>query len=365
MKVAIISRATLYSVPGGDTRQMVETAKYLRKEGITVDIFATNGEIDYASYDLLHFFNITRPADIIKHVKQSHKPFVISPIFVAYDKINEQGKGGLLKIASKLLTADGLQYLKSIGRWLLNGEKIVSWQYLFLGQRGSITWLAKRAAYMLPNSENEMRRFIAKYRITGKYRVVPNGVEQEVIEKYASMPAPEEHNRVICVARFEPLKNQLALITALNNSQYQVYLYGKPAPNHKVYYEECIAAAAPNIHFGGWLEGEAVYKAYKEAKVHILPSYFETTGLSSLEAAAIGCNVVITDKGDTRDYFGNDAWYCNPDDIASIKAAVDAACATPYDPGFRERILKDYTWTRAAEETLWAYKEVLVQKANK
>lgn len=58
MKVAFISRATLYSSPGGDTKQLEETAAGLRSMGVTVDVYLTNQPIDYTQYDLLHFFNI-------------------------------------------------------------------------------------------------------------------------------------------------------------------------------------------------------------------------------------------------------------------------------------------------------------------
>ena len=36
MKVAFISRATLYSTPGGDTKQVDMTANYLRELGVDV-----------------------------------------------------------------------------------------------------------------------------------------------------------------------------------------------------------------------------------------------------------------------------------------------------------------------------------------
>ena len=48
----------------------------------------------------------------------------------------------------------------------------------------------------------------------------------------------------------------------------------------------------------------------------------ETPGLSSLEAAAMGKNIVVTTKGDTYDYFEDYAFYCEPDDIESIKNAL-------------------------------------------
>jgi len=166
-------------------------------------------------------------------------------------------------------------------------------------------------------------------------------------------------NAVICMGRIESRKNQLNLIRALNNTQYQVYIHGKPSPNNMAYYEQCKLEAAANIHIEGHLGEEMLYTAYANARVHVLPSYFETTGLSSLEAAVMGCNIVVTDRGDTRNYFGTDAWYCEPEDPASIKRAIDEAYNAPYNEKFRERILANYTWRRAAEETLDAYKQVL------
>jgi hypothetical protein len=82
MKVAFISRATLYSSPGGDTRQLEQTALNLKKLGVEIDIYRSDETIDYGQYDLLHFFNVIRPADFITHIKLSKKPYVVSTIFV-------------------------------------------------------------------------------------------------------------------------------------------------------------------------------------------------------------------------------------------------------------------------------------------
>lgn len=357
IKVAFISRSTLFSAPGGDTRQMEMTAKYLRHAGVHVDIHLTNEKIDYSNYELIHFFNITRPADIIKHIELSKKPFVISPIYVEYDRINEKSKGGVAGVVSKALSYDALSYVKSVARWVLNGEKIISKKYLLLGQTKSVKWIADRAARFLPNSENEMRRFSGKYG-NRSYHVVPNGIDTSQVAKQYTIDE-QYKGAVICVARFEPLKNQLSVIRALNNTGYRVFLHGKYSPNNKSYYDACVAEAGSNITIGDWLQGDDLYAVYANAKVHVLPSYFETTGLSSLEAAVMGCNIVVTDKGDQRDYFSGDAFYCNPDDVTSIKSAVDKAYATPYNESFRQRILKQFTWEQAAKETLTAYKQVL------
>jgi glycosyltransferase involved in cell wall biosynthesis len=67
------------------------------------------------------------------------------------------------------------------------------------------------------------------------------------------------------------------------------------------------------------------------------------------------CNIVITDKGDTRDYFGDDAVYCDPSNPASLLAAVEQASTAPFNENLLDRILKKYTWKQAAIQTLKAY----------
>ena len=358
MKIAFISRATLYSSPGGDTKQIDLTAKYLRDLGIGVDIFLANSVIDYIGYDLLHFFNIIRPADIIYHIQKSGKPYVVSTIFLDYGGYEKTARSGMMRLMNKIFSEDAIEYIKAIARFVKNGEKIVSKKYYFLGHKKSVKYVADNASILLPNSENEYRRFVKKYGGAYKYHVIPNGIDASVANKVKDK-ADDYKNTVLCVARIEGRKNQLNLIRALKNTEYKVRIHGKPSPNNIGYYEQCKQEATSNITFSDWLTEEELYRMYHSAKVHILPSYFETTGLSSLEAAVMGCNIVVTEKGDTRDYFGDHAWYCDPDDISSIKAAVDAAFAAPYDPVFRDYILTHYTWEQAAKETLAAYMQVL------
>lgn len=358
IKVAFISRSTLFSSPGGDTCQMEETARNLRMKGVEVDIYLCNQDINYTPYDLIHFFNIIRPADILKHIKRSAKPYVVSTIFVQYGNVHSTGKQALLR---KLFSEDGLEYIKVIARALKNGEKIVSPSYIWMGHRRSVKYIARHAACLLPNSESEYKRLSAKYKISAKYHVVPNGIDTELVnKKYAY--SGEYKDSVLCMGRIENRKNQLNLIRALNNTGYKVFIHGKASPNARVYLEQCKNEAAKNIHINGWLVGDDLYAAYSNAKVHVLPSYFETTGLSSLEAAVMGCNIVVTDKGDTRDYFKDYAWFCDPDDVVSIRKAIDAAFNAPYNEDLRKYILQHYTWERAAEETLLVYNSVLNSK---
>jgi len=120
--------------------------------------------------------------------------------------------------------------------------------------------------------------------------------------------------------------------------------------------------AAANIHFIEHLPQEALLQYYQKATGHVLPSWFETTGLSSLEAAAMSCNIVITDKGDAKEYFGKYAFYCDPSLPVSIYTAIEKAAEMPVDPALRQKVLEQYTWQKAAEETLKGYKRMITEQ---
>jgi glycosyltransferase involved in cell wall biosynthesis len=145
----------------------------------------------------------------------------------------------------------------------------------------------------------------------------------------------------------------------LNFTDYTLLIIGDAAPNQKKYYQKCQDIAAPNIVFTGRLSQQEIAEIYKKAKVHVLPSWFETCGLSTLEAAAMGCNVVITDRGYTREYFGDDAFYCEPSDPASILKAVQEASQQETKKNLQKKIFNSYTWQRAAEITAEAYKKLI------
>jgi glycosyltransferase involved in cell wall biosynthesis len=91
--------------------------------------------------------------------------------------------------------------------------------------------------------------------------------------------------------------------------------------------------------------------------VHVLPSWFETCGLSSLEAASMGCNIVITRKGYAAEYFQDNAFYCDPASPSSIRAAIEQAAIAPLRKEFQQKIFSHFTWQNAAAATYQAYKK--------
>ena len=357
MNVLFIARSTLYESPGGDTIQILKTAEALRKLDVNVEIGLTTAEFDYSKYDIVHFFNIIRPADILYHFEQSKKT-VISTIFVDYTEPEIAAGSFLRSNATRILGGDFIEYLKTIVKAILGKEKIRSKRYIFKGQYKTVKYLYQNAGALLPNSNSEKARLQKKYGATEAlfYKVV-NAIEP--LENVA--PNLKYSGAIICVARVERLKNQLNLVKAVKGLDIPCYIIGKPAINDYQYYEICKKEAGENVFFIDALPQLEIYSIMKAARVHVLSSWFETTGLVSLEAAYYGCNIVITNKGDQEEYFGKNAFYCNPENVDSIRNAILKAYETPFNEDFKKHIATFYNWEQTAEQTKKCYLQLLNQ----
>jgi len=357
MKVAIISRSTLYTIPGGDTVQIINTTKYLAALGIRASIHLTHETLNYNDYDLLHFFNLTRPADIIYHIKKSSKPFVASPNLVRYHEYDKLYRVGIAGKIFKFLAPNSIEYLKTIARWLNGSDKLKSVPYLWKGHQKSIQEILRNASVVLPNSEMENIMLRELYGVKADYAIIPNGVDTGLFVE--DITIKKDKHLVLCVARIEGIKNQLNLIKALNKTPFTLLIIGSNAGNQKTYYNLCKEIAADNIHFIHHITQKELLHYYQRAKVHILPSWFESCGLSTLEAGAMGCNVVITDKGYTREYYEDFAFYCDPSSPQSILDAVNSASSSDGDSRLKNKILQNYTWHHAAWNTAKAYERII------
>jgi glycosyltransferase involved in cell wall biosynthesis len=219
----------------------------------------------------------------------------------------------------------------------------------------------RRRAYLtadllLPNSVSEAAAIRDALHIDRPWHVVPNAADATV---FAPPRRDAPRRGVVMVGRLEPHKNQLGLIRALRGSGVPLTIVGNPHPDHPAYADACYRAADAAVTFESGREQSALPALYQAAVVHALPSWWETTGLVSLEAALSGCQIVTTSRGFAFDYFEDLAHYCDPQRPASIAVAVARALDAEPSPMLRERVATKFSWVRAAEETHRAYLKVL------
>jgi glycosyltransferase involved in cell wall biosynthesis len=121
---------------------------------------------------------------------------------------------------------------------------------------------------------------------------------------------------------------------------------------------ECVRAADPGVTFVGRLghDSPLLAAAYAAARVVVLASWFETPGLAALEGALAGAQVVVTERGCAREYFGDAAHYVQPTDLAAIRSAVRQAFVQPRSAELSESVRRAFLWDSVARQTLAAYR---------
>ena len=367
MIVPFQSRANLLTVPGGDTVQLTKTAEFLRRQGVQVDI-AKEPEPSFVGYDLVHLFNLMRPQEVYVQAQRTKKhgcPVALSTIYGLYTEYERKARPGLAGLVVRHTPRWRIDRLKVIARMMSNAEAGYGNAMVALqGYKTLCGRVASLADVFLPNSHSEMARVHADFPVSLEkpYLVVSNAVNVEVFDPHRLHIDPAARRFEGCIvsaAGIEGRKCQLELVTAVRDLGVDLVLIGQPAPNHLEYFEAVKAAASPRVHFAGQVGQKQLAQYFAVAKVHAHISWMETLGLSSLDAGATGCNLVVTKKGDTRDYFGDQATYCEPDSVNSIRAAVAQAIAKPRSSALQERIGCEYTWQTAAQMTREGYARAL------
>jgi len=337
-------------IPGGHRVQMYETGRALRDLGVCVreDI---SRQPDLNEIDLVHAFGLT--AEDVRYCRNRGRPVLLSTIYWEQSYRYYRHRSRLIpRVVRDVGGAARAAKIRLRGMMpVVNAAKSA------LRREMELLAAFEAADLLLPNSYGEMRAIENEIGPSTPSRVVPNGVNPSIF--LADQPTDDRRQAILCVGRIEPHKNQLGVIEALRGSGLDLVIVGPSHPHHRQYLERCHEAGAGWVSFHEECTQEEIALLLRSARVHVLASGFETTGLVSLEAGLSGCRVVSTSRGYAREYLGDDAFYCDPETPNSILRAVNAAIAAPTSRRLQERILAHYTWAHAGRATLDAYNEVL------
>lgn len=332
MRVLCQVRPDFLELPGAETTQLLGTRDHLQKLGVDVEVSA-DYEADPSAFDLVHLFGTWAAAPVYVHLQNAKawgRPVLLSPFY-----------------ANPL---DHDEWRRPADR-----ERLAAWWEVTDNLRREV--LAE-TDLLTPATRAEAQLIRRDYGLDRPSRLVPSGVDHLYRHGEARRFTARsgQADFILCVGRLEPQKNQLGLIEALAGTDLPLVFLGPPADPE--YFVAC-QRRADNAVFYPPLPPLEVADAYAAARVHALPSWDETLGQPSLAAGLAGCNVVAADRPFLREYLGEEAWYCDPADLGAIRQAVLSAWEAPRTGALRQT-LTEYSWERAAIETVRAYEALLV-----
>lgn len=371
MKIAMILRPDADRVFGGDTLAMQKLSAAMRGAGADVFLGRQEEMPPAREFDLLHIFTVA-PVDhsqrMVAWAQRGGAAIVFSPLY--YSDFRDWFERAIVAAPRWRALARRLGKARA---WALYR----AWQTA--RQPTQQTWRLGRAgllaATVIATTSRWENAWVAgHFRLPAatraRMRISPLGIDADLYgqtfteaelaafrRKYDLQPG------YVCqVARIEEKKNQLAVIQALYDDPVPLVFVGKDSPYYAPgYADRCreLGARRGRVKFLGWLPEAELPLLYAAGAAHILPSWVELPGLSSLEAGAAGARIISTQVSALRELFGGRVWTCDPYDTGSIRAATLAALAAPPDADLRGRLLTEFSWPAAAAANLALYEETL------
>lgn len=359
-RICSIAHRNALNVMGGGEVQLFQTIRALRSHGVMSDIGI--GKIPEGKYGLFHVYSLHHRNLLIGR-QVAGKPYVLTPIY--WDRSE------LAWVAPRIMglfSSSGSSSEIEAGYAALRSQRDASLEAR-AGSAGfdeEVEHLILNAAAVLPNASSEfdcLRQAVPE--LSQEPTIVPNAVDGELPvtnrNLQPELKLPERF--VLCVGRLEPNKNQLTMLYALRDLGLPVVLIGSEVDLK--YAALCREVAGPDAVLLGSQTAGVVSLAMAKATVHCLPSFGETPGLANLEAAAIGCPLVVSNRGAEREYFGEMAEYCDPLDPASIRRAVLAARKhkrSARTARLQKKVRVEYCWQNVASQLLGVYNRILAER---
>lgn len=373
MKVLMQGRFGLLDAAGGDRIQVENTAKELEKLGVGVDI-STKMSPKVNEYDLVHVFQLdwtTETHFMAKNAKRNDKPLVLSPI---HHKVSEVKKFDNeyvfdLRRISRFLFKDqhSRDTFKNVYRSLADKKKILPTTYsIFKGLKKMHQETIAMSDIILVQTKLEAQDLKRTYGVDFDWVKVPNGVGEKFINCRNPKQPLEIKDYIFSVGRIEARKNQLKIIEAVKllrketGEDLKLVLVGKKNPKHHMEFTKIFEKLLEENEWIFYIDSvpyDDIPAYFYYAKVCVSASWFETTGLTLLEALYCGTNAVASSPR-AKEILGDYASYCRPEDVESIKEAIKKEYYAPR-PKIDQKMRQEFTWENAAKKTLQVYERLL------
>jgi glycosyltransferase involved in cell wall biosynthesis len=319
---------------GGQAIQIQQTMKALETIGVEVEPMRWWDECQGG--DLIHFVG-RMPAD---HIRFAHQK-------------------GIKVIMAELLSGAGshtnLQRLvRRIFRW---GAENFAPQ----GFAAAFQWEPYRLADGF-TVNTSWEKYLIEYKFDadpGKIHVVQNGVESVFFDSAKTERGPW----LVCTATITERKRVLELAEAAIAAETPVWVIGKAYADDDPYALKFFKLASENpkfVRYEGSINNRAeLAKIYRSARGFVLLSTIETQSLSSFEAAACECPLLLSDLPWARSSFVAGVEFCP----ITCSLEKTASCLRKFYTSAPQLVCppKPPTWVEIAHQFKSAYDKILSQ----
>lgn len=325
MKIAYLLRPhCVIERTNGIKSQALTWAESLRALGHEVDLIDFWKEYDWPAYDAIHFFGPDPWANTLRaHLCQRNPRLVYSPI------------------------ADPSPYHESLGqRWQKHLSDLTRGKY-----RSNLYEIRRefqhyKRVLVRTDHEGDMLRRL--------YDVEPQRIVKVPLSfshaLQTNLAREEREPFVLHISLFtQPRKNVARLVDAAKKYGFRLVIAGNPGTADGLHDMMSRIDGAENISVLGFISEERKQELYSRARVFALPSISEGVGIVAVDAAAMGCDIVVTSIGGPKEYYITPdgttlAEVVDPYDVDAIgQACVRLLKGKTFRPQLREHVLREYS----------------------
>ena len=200
-----------------------------------------------------------------------------------------------------------------------------------------------------------------------RFKVVPNGINTDLFYPFPEIEREKNH-LIVTNSADMPLKGLDYLLKAVKEvtktHPVKLTVVGEPKKDSRIIKLIRELDLGRQVTFTGRIDNGSFVRCYARASLAVIPSLYEGFGLPAGEAMACGVPVISTSGGALPEVVGDAGLVIPSADSQALAKAIKELLDNPEkakalgEAGFK-RVHQFFTWKKAAQATVEAYRETI------